>query len=543
VYYSKKLLAEPLLEKKRIENMDVIIVAGVSKEQGKQYSVYRNYQLTRQGKVMTYTNLREFFGFPAPDEPDSQMPYLAGIYLYNYLTRRGLQCALINFLDRQADDFKKLLGKNPSVIAISTTYLNSIREVKQVTETIRKLAPDVKIVVGGTLIFNSYAIYRLKDTDYDTDSCAQDYFFVNQEKHFREDIDVFVIDEQGESTLARLAMYIKDGKDYADLSNLAYYRNNRLVITKRVPEDNSFSEDLIDWDQTPREYLHPVFPMRGSRGCPHKCGFCNFGPGRTFRLKPPEIFSKEIAALVHTGIVKVIRFTDDNLLLNRKQAETYCHQILKSAPGVQWTSFIRASSITRDNIALLKESGCVLAQIGIESGDSKILKEMNKRATPEMYLEAIDLLNSHGISTQLYIIIGYPGETEETIENTVALLKQFAHEGPAINQLLVFPFGFIPLSPVYEPAVARKYGLSGYMQDWTHQTMTSQEAMIHALSIYNRVQNLHPNYGIDEFHQVEGVKLKKLYQLRAKIHAAERANERQDTLDRLWSDLKDVVAS
>ncbi len=73
--------------------------------------------------------------------------------------------------------------------------------------------------------------------------------------------------------------------------------------------------------------------------------------------------------------------------------------------------------------------------------------------------------------------------------------------------------------------------------------MTSQEAMIHALSIYNRVQNLHPNYGIDEFHQVEGVKLKKLYQLRAKIHAAERANERQDTLDRLWSDLKDVVAS
>lgn len=523
--------------------MDVIIVAGVSKDQGKQYSVYRNYQLTRQGKVMTYTNLRELFGFPAPDEPDSQMPYLAGIYLYNYLARRGLQCALINFLDRQADDFKKLLGKNPSVIAISTTYLNNIREVKQVTETIRKLAPDVKIVVGGTLIFNSYAIYRLKDTDYDTDSCAQDYFFVNQEKHFREDIDVFVIDEQGESTLARLAMYIKDGKDYADLSNLAYYRNNRLVITKRVPEDNSFSEDLIDWDQTPREYLHPVFPMRGSRGCPHKCGFCNFGPGRTFRLKPPEIFSKEIAALVHTGIVKVIRFTDDNLLLNRKQAETYCRQILKSAPGVQWTSFIRASSITRDNIALLKESGCVLAQIGIESGDSKILKEMNKRATPEMYLEAIDLLNSHGISTQLYIIIGYPGETEETIENTVALLKQFAHEGPAINQLLVFPFGFIPLSPVYEPAVARKYGLSGYMQDWTHQTMTSQEAMIHALSIYNRVQNLHPNYGIDEFHQVEGVKLKKLYQLRAKIHAAERANERQDTLDRLWSDLKDVVAS
>jgi p-methyltransferase len=168
---------------------------------------------------------------------------------------------------------------------------------------------------------------------------------------------------------------------------------------------------------------------------------------------------------------------------------------------------------------------------------------MNKRATPDMYLEAIDLLNSHGISTQLYILIGYPGETQATVDNTVALLNQFAHEGPAINQLLVFPFGLLPLSPVYEPATARKYGLSGYMLNWKHQTMTSQEAKEHALNIYERVQNFHPNYGIDEFHQVEGAKLKKLYQLRAKIHAAEQANENQDTLDRLWSDLKAMVAS
>jgi radical SAM superfamily enzyme YgiQ (UPF0313 family) len=152
-------------------------------------------------------------------------------------------------------------------------------------------------------------------------------------------------------------------------------------------------------------------------------------------------------------------------------------------------------------------------------------------------------LNSHGISTQLYIIIGYPRETMETIENTVALLNQFAHEGPAINQLLVFPFMFAPLSPVYEPAARRKYRLSGYMQHWMHQTMTSQEAFEQSLRIYDHVQNLHPNYGVDEFHQVPGAKLKKMYQLRAKIQAAEGANKNQKSLDRLWSDLKAVVAS
>ena len=81
------------------------------------------------------------------------------------------------------------------------------------------------------------------------------------------------------------------------------------------------------------------------------------------------------------------------------------------------------------------------------------------------------------------------------------------------------------------------------MQQWTHQTMTSAEAMQHALKIYDRVQNLHPNYGVEEFHQVQGAKLKKLYQLRAKIKTAERADEHQQTLDRLWNDLKAVVAS
>jgi hypothetical protein len=73
--------------------------------------------------------------------------------------------------------------------------------------------------------------------------------------------------------------------------------------------------------------------------------------------------------------------------------------------------------------------------------------------------------------------------------------------------------------------------------------MASREALEHALRIYDRVQNLHPNYGIDEFHQVQGPKLKRMYQLRAKIHAAGRDDKNQQPLDRLWSDLKAVVAS
>jgi radical SAM superfamily enzyme YgiQ (UPF0313 family) len=110
----------------------------------------------------------------------------------------------------------------------------------------------------------------------------------------------------------------------------------------------------------------------------------------------------------------MIRFTDDNLFLTRKHVEEYCSKLIATGKDFKWNSFIRASSITKENVQLLKDSGCVLAQIGMESGSSKILKGMNKKDTPEHYLEVIDLLNTHGISTQLYFIVGFPGETEET---------------------------------------------------------------------------------------------------------------------------------
>jgi radical SAM superfamily enzyme YgiQ (UPF0313 family) len=446
-------------------------------------------------------------------------------------------------LDLEIERFKTLLQQDPKIIALSTSFLTDIRSVKDVTRTIRRSAPGIKIVLGGPLVYNSYLLYQLKDSDYDTESCKQDFFFLNQDREFHEDIDLFVVEEQGEATLHRIVTAIKNGEDVSTTPNIAYYnRDNQLVFTERKAEDNSFDEDLVDWDEVPDEYLFPIFPVRGSRGCPYQCSYCNFCVGRKFRLKDIEIAAKEVSALARSGKVKIIRFTDDNLFLTRQHVEAYCKMLIKSAKGLKWTSLIRASSINEDNVKLLKDSGCVLAQIRMESGSRRILKGMNKKDTPENYLRVIELLNANGISTQLYFIVGFPGETQETMNETIQMINSFSHEGRGINHIMVFPFVFAPLSPIYLPKNREAHNLSGYMTEWKHDTMDSTQAYEYAKEFFLKCNNVYPFYGIDEFAHVDVAKLKRIAELRMEIRKAEFQHE-SEVVENGWKKLRQAMVS
>jgi radical SAM superfamily enzyme YgiQ (UPF0313 family) len=338
------------VERSRINNgedmsMDALIIAGLSKGEGGQFSLKKNHLLSRDGMVMNYVNLQKVFGCSSSFHKleNFSTPYLAGIYLYNYLTQRGLQCGLINFLDLEMDEFRKLLNENPKVIALSSTFLINVKAVKNVTKLIRQYAPDIKIILGGPLVYSSYLLHQRKESDYDTDACAKDYFFLSDDKHWHEDIDVFVVEEQGEKTLWRITDAIIKRRGYRDIPNIAFYQDDRLIFTGRNTEDNDLSEDLINWKEIPEQYMYPIFPVRGSRGCPYKCKYCNFSLGRAFRLKSPDLITREIDALMKTGRVKMIRFTDDNLFLRRDHLEECCRKIIDSGKEIKWTSFIRAS--------------------------------------------------------------------------------------------------------------------------------------------------------------------------------------------------------
>lgn len=523
--------------------MHVVIIAGLSKTRGDQLSLKHDYVLTRDGMVMTYNNLRSHFGVPPVDHAlsDYSTPYRAGIHLFNCLRAEGVECTLINFLDTEWGIFEEAARANPDVVAISTSFLINIRAVKGVTEIVRRHTPRTKIVVGGPLVFNSYLLYQMQNTDYHLDPCRQDYFFLNQERRNHEDIDYFVAEEQGEKSFVRLIRALDSGKDPADVPNLAFYRNGDIVFTAREAEQNDFSNDLIDWAQMPARHLHPIYPVRGSRGCPYRCKFCNFATHRHFSIKPHDVLVSELTALSSTGRVNIVRFTDDNLFLNRRNIDLLCKAIATAGGGMKWTSFIRADVITDETVKLLKESGCLLAQIGMESGDAAMLARMNKTEDPDCYLKAVELLNAHGIYTQLYFIVGYPGETTETIDNTLRLIHQFKHDGPAANFIMVFPFILAPLSPVYAPENRAAFELTGYMSDWRHATMDSRQAVRHAREMLLHIDNIYPFYGIEELAILDAGTIKNLSRMRLSLRKAEMMNAPDAQVDQMWNDLRALV--
>jgi len=209
--------------------------------------------------------------------------------------------------------------------------------------------------------------------------------------------------------------------------------------------------------------------------------------------------------------------------------------------GISWSALIRANSISKENVKLIIDSGCISTMIGMESGNRSILKEMNKEDTPEHYLEVVELLNQHGISTQLTFLVGFPGETPQTVEDTINLINQFHYQGPAVNDVSIFPFGLAPLSPIYSPKNRKKYNLSGYMMNWSHDTMTSGEAKKYAGELFLKLKHIHYHYGIAEFLMMDTEKLKKVSELRSQIRRAEIMRYSSQNIVQLWNEMKQLV--
>jgi len=120
-------------------------------------------------------------------------------------------------------------------------------------------------------------------------------------------------------------------------------------------------------------------------------------------------------------------------------------------------------------VELMKESGCEGVFLGIESGSDAILKNMNKAVTTEQYLKGIALLEEYGILTYGSFIIGFPGETNETVRESIAFIKE-----SGIDFFRAQLWYCEPITPIWKQR--EKYGIKGSNFEWTHATMSAPEA-------------------------------------------------------------------
>ena len=424
------------------------------------YSELRTNSVLLNGQRKTYMELLNHVltGVHGsdPNLNGFEVPNLGAVYLTSFLRNRNFAVELINFYNFEKDRFADLLMESPRAVAITTTYYIEEEPVKEIIEFVRERSPETKIILGGPYILSACA---------DNRPATQNLLFKSI------GADIYIADSQGEATLAKVLECLRSGRDarLMFVPNLIYLnRDSTFSRTHKVEERNSLDENAVNWRSFDSRFFTPTAYMRTARSCPFACSFCNFpAMAGDHTLSSIETVRAELRYLADSGL-KYMVFIDDTFNVPLPRFKQLCRMMIEEKFNLQWISFFRCSNADDEAFDLMKESGCLGVYLGIESGDQQILNNMNKFANVPRYREGIRKLNERGILTFGSFIVGFPGETKDSIMNTIELVQETSPT--FFNCQLYF---HDPMAPIHQQA--EKYGIQGNYYKWKHNTMTWQE--------------------------------------------------------------------
>ena len=119
---------------------------------------------------------------------------------------------------------------------------------------------------------------------------------------------------------------------------------------------------------------------------------------------------------------------DDVFTVNMKHVKSFCKEVVKIKPRVEWQASTRAEFVDKEMMTLMKESGCYMVAFGLESGDEETLSRMDKRVTLEDNLKAPKIASEAGLKVWANLIVGFPWETAESIDNTLKMVYEIWDE-------------------------------------------------------------------------------------------------------------------
>jgi radical SAM superfamily enzyme YgiQ (UPF0313 family) len=220
--------------------------------------------------------------------------------------------------------------------------------------------------------------------------------------------------------------------DLSDILGLAWRNGGEITVNQGRPFVGSL-DDL----PMPLHHLLPLdkyrIPMINgpytfivtSRGCTAGCMYCikHVSYQWSVRLRSPESIVQELHILDKLGIHNIHMYAD-LFTVNREQVVRMCELILQEGLKIRWTCNSRVDYVDPEMLSLMGRAGCWLISWGIESGNEAILKNVHKGASPKKAARALHFAKKAGIKNWGYFIIGLPGETEETIRETIDFSKK-----------------------------------------------------------------------------------------------------------------------
>ncbi|WP_300491537.1 radical SAM protein [Flavobacterium sp.] len=356
-------------------------------------------------------------GYYISDDPKEQKimkpyPPLGLLYISGYLLERNISNAVYDStFYSQPEQLDYIAEIQPDVIAIYTNLMTKV----EVIRLIRILKTDYRygfptIILGGP------------DVTY------------NCENYLNAGADFLIIGE-GEETTYQLYQAIMEQSDYTAVDGIAFFDNGQLIKTKARTKFKELDElPLPNRKAVPIEkYLQTWKTNHGKssmtistqRGCPYTCKWCSTAVyGQSYRRRPAQQVAAEMRLLKDQYNPDTLWFVDDVFTVSHKWLTEFHKEVLTQDAKVPFECITRAERLNDAILQLLKEAGCYRIWIGAESGSQKIIDLMDRRVDVSVVKQAIQKTNALGIETGTFIMVGYPGETEDDIHQTIQYLKE-----------------------------------------------------------------------------------------------------------------------
>ena len=400
-------------------------------------------------------------------------PELTEVVLMTLLRDAGLgfERASIDDLFARPAALDRLLARVDCVF-LSTTLLRDLSELEPVVQRLRR--PGLRLVIGGPL----------------AGLLAPDWPGM-------EGVDVVAVG-YGELLAGALTEWIRGG--FARLCPPAGGRHERRqcsdFLWSGVPPGRSL--DFLptpDWSLARQVHARalPMIYYESVRGCPYRCNFCNYPylfDDDQFRYKSAQRIADDWQRYVERDGVEYITCLDSLFTLPRQRLTALCDELVRRKLKVRWVCYARADDLAQPGIAeMMAQAGAVQVQIGIESGDQGQLENMDKQCTVEANAAALRNCRRAGLTSVVSLIVGFPGETMETLERTYRFIAETQPD-------FYFPATFSTRAygvPVLSAANRARFGLRTQSQlrtvapYWRHATMSCVEVGGHVRALNDRI--------------------------------------------------------
>jgi anaerobic magnesium-protoporphyrin IX monomethyl ester cyclase len=355
--------------------------------------------------------------FPRMPVNLSITPPLGIMYLASVCRENKIDVNLIDLtFDRSWTAYeKRITEQKPDVVGFTalSPFYDDVLTAVSIT---KKVVPNAKIIIGGP------------------HATAQPLEVIKNDF-----VDIVVVGE-AEQTIVPLLNALENQSDLKEVKGIVFKKDGQIIQTEKPEYVNLETLPFPAREMLPtaKKYFRqiPLFPsippvgfIIASRGCPFNCSFCQ--PmlreifGNKVRFRSPQSVLRELDELVEKYHIKSLYFIDDNMTVNKKWLYEICDGIEKRNYGLIIGVQGKADTLTPEMAERLKRINCRYMSFGVESGNQRILDEiMGKHLTIAQIENAFKICEQNNILTCASLMIGSPGDTKETIMDTVKLLER-----------------------------------------------------------------------------------------------------------------------